>query len=210
MARLYPVMLQVEGRRCVVVGGGNVAERKVSGLLAAGAQVSVISPELTEELSRLAVAGAITYSNRPYQEGDLADAMLVFAATDKPEVNRQVIMEAQRLDILHSAADRPESSSFVTPAIVRRGELVLTVSASGASPMLAARIRGELEQQYGPEYECLTAWLGELRRRIHALDKPPQTRREMLGRALELPETAWQPEQSEDRWRELLISLSQP
>ena len=210
MAGLYPIMLKVEGRRCIVVGGGDVAERKVLGLLAAGACVSVISPEVTEGLSRLATAGEIIYSAKPYQSGDLVEAILVFAATDKPEVNRQVLMEAQRLDILYSAADSPELSSFVTPATVRRGGLVLSVSASGASPLLAARIRGELEQQYGPEYERLTSWLGELRRRIHVLDEPPRIRREMLKRSLELPETAWQPIQSEEKWRELLMNLSQP
>lgn len=210
MARLYPVMLQLEGKRCIVVGGGNVAERKVSGLLAAGACVTVISPELTMVLSNLVMSGDITHCCRPYQTGDLSGSSLVFAATDLGEVNQQILIEAGRLDILCSAADSPDASSFVTPATVRRGELLLSVSASGASPLLAARICRELEQRYGPEYERLTAWLGELRRRIHQLNEPREARREMLLRALDLPEASWQPEQSEDQWRELLVSLSQP
>ncbi|MFS0727348.1 bifunctional precorrin-2 dehydrogenase/sirohydrochlorin ferrochelatase [Paenibacillus sp. 1P07SE] len=207
MSRYYPLMVQLEGRLCVVVGGGTVAERKVEGLLAAGASVTVISPAFTDGLTRLAEGGEIIVRKRLYCTGDLRGACLVYAATDNPSVNRLVLGDAEQLGIWVNAADAPEAGSFVTPASVRRGDLLLSVTASGASPLLASRIREELAQRYGPEYEHLTAWLGELRRRVHQLDEPASIRRAMLQRALDMDPSWWQPVQSEDKWQQLLDRL---
>lgn len=207
MARYYPLMLKLDGAVCVVVGGGAVALRKVNGLLESGAAVTVISPAVTEGLAHMTERGAITLLRRGYRDGDLQGACLAFAATDDPGINRQVASEAERLGIPVNVADDPESGSFVTPATVRRGDLVLSVTASGASPMLASRIRQELEARYGPEYERLTAWLRELRRRVQQEGQSADIRRRMLERALELPEAWWQPEQSEESWAQLLDQL---
>ncbi|GBF73932.1 hypothetical protein PA598K_02257 [Paenibacillus sp. 598K] len=207
MTRYYPLMLKLEGAACVVVGGGAVAQRKVSGLLESGSAVTVISPAVTERLELMATRGELVLHRRAYRAGDLQGARLVFAATDDPGINRQVASEADRLSIPVNVADDPESGSFVTPATVRRGDLVLSVTASGASPMLASRIRQELEARYGPEYERLTAWLRELRRRVQQQGQPADVRRRMLERALELPEAWWQPEQSEESWAQLLDQL---
>lgn len=207
MARYYPLMLKLDGAVCVVVGGGAVALRKVNGLLESDAAVTVISPAVTEGLAHMTERGAITLLHRGYRDGDLQGACLAFAATDDPGINRQVASEAERLGIPVNVADDPESGSFVTPATVRRGDLVLSVTASGASPMLASRIRQELEARYGPEYERLTAWLRELRRRVQQEGQSADIRRRMLERALELPEAWWQPEQSEESWAQLLDQL---
>jgi len=207
MTRYYPLMLKLEGAACVVVGGGAVAQRKVSGLLESGAAVTVISPAVTERLELMATREELVLLRRAYRAGDLQGARLAFAATDDPGINRLVASEAERLGIPVNVADDPASGSFVTPATVRRGDLVLSVTASGASPMLASRIRQELEARYGPEYERMTPWLRELRRRVQQEGQPADVRRRMLERALELPEAWWQPDQSEESWAHLLDKL---
>lgn len=162
---LYPVMLDLTGEPCVVIGGGRVGERKAAGLLAAGADVTVVSPRLTPRLSALAAEGRIRALLRPYAPGlaALAEARLVFAATDDAAVNKAVLAEARKLGKLANAADAPEASGFHVPAVVRRGRLTLAVATAGASPAVAAKLKRQLEAAYGEEYAPYLELLHELR-----------------------------------------------
>jgi siroheme synthase-like protein len=169
----YPIALtQLRGVRCVVVGGGAVALRKVLALLNSGADVVVVSPELHPELVERHAAQALTYIARPYQHGDLAEAFLAFAATDAHAVNAAVAAEARERHILCNVADAPEASSFHTLASVQRGSVVLAATTGGDSPALAALIRRKLEQTFGPEYGVLAERLGRLRRELSSTLQP--------------------------------------
>jgi precorrin-2 dehydrogenase/sirohydrochlorin ferrochelatase len=147
-----PIFLDLHEKRCLVVGGGAVAERKVASMLEADAAVIVVSPALSEMLQTLAVQGRIVHKAREYSAMDLNGVALVFAATDDPALQRKVAADAAERSIPVNVADMPELCSFITPAVIRRGRLQLAVSTGGASPALAARIRRELEDEFGPEY----------------------------------------------------------
>jgi precorrin-2 dehydrogenase/sirohydrochlorin ferrochelatase len=160
----YPIILTKLGHvRCIIIGGGDVAERKAGELLASGACPLVISPELTPTLAGWAAAGTISHLGRGYQAGDLDGAFLVIAATNNRTVNAAIAEEAAQVGALANIADSPDSGTFHTVATVRRGELLLTVSTGGASPMVAARIRRDLEASYGEEYGMLLALLRRFR-----------------------------------------------
>jgi precorrin-2 dehydrogenase / sirohydrochlorin ferrochelatase len=157
---LYPIFLDLSGRRCVVVGGGKVAGRKARKLLQARARVVVISPEIGAELESVAVE----VHRRPYREGDLEGAYLAFAATDSREVNAAVAREGKERDIPVNVADRPSEGDFALPSTLRRGGLQVAVSTGGASPNLARRIKDELERVFGPEWAGIVEELGRSRR----------------------------------------------
>jgi len=164
----YPICLDLEARACVVVGGGRVAERKVLGLLSCQAQVSVISPELTEELQLQHASGNIEWIDREYRQGDLAQAFLVIAATDDEETQKQVYVEADTNNLLLNVADVPKRCNFILPASAKQGDLTISVSTAGKSPALARKIRMELEKRYGPEYRVLVDILGAVRPQVLA------------------------------------------
>ena len=147
----------------VVIGGGDVAARKVRGLLAAGAHVKVISPELSPELQSLANSGKVAFLPRRYREGDLRRASLVIAATNDPATNHAVWREAQQRGCLVNVVDDPFHSNFIIPAVIHRGEMSIAVSTGGNSPALAHRLRETVENLIGAEYGLLTDVLGELR-----------------------------------------------
>lgn len=164
----YPVCLDLQGRSCVVVGGGKVAERKVKGLLACNAQVKVISPYLTEFLLQLHAEGQLEWLNRPYKKGDLSQTFLVIAATDDEQAQQMVQEEATQLNKLLNVADVPQRCNFILPATVRRGDLTIAVATGGKSPALAKKLRKELEKRIGPEYTVLVNILGALRPQVLA------------------------------------------
>lgn len=160
----YPVTLvDLASTKCVVVGGGEVAARKVTALRQAGARPVVISPVLCDALSRQVDDDVIDAIQRQYQSGDLAGARLVIAATDDASTNEAVWREAQDAGCLVNVVDDPLRCNFYVPATVRRGALTLSVSTGGKSPLLARRIRESLEQQFDIAYEPYLALLGELR-----------------------------------------------
>lgn len=161
--KYYPICLQVEGRRCLVIGGGKVAERKVRGLLDSGAGVVVISPELSDGLARLQADGKIAWEPRGYRPDDVAGFFLVMAATDDRLVQDQVQTDAERHQILLNVADVPEKCNFILPALVKRGALSIAISTSGKSPALAKRLRRELQLLIGQDYEILTEAMGLIR-----------------------------------------------
>jgi len=153
----------MQARQTVVTGGGYVAARKVEGLLAAGAQVKVISPILIPELQTLADSGVITFTSRAYQDGDLEGAYLAIAATDEAAVNHAVWAEAMKRGCLVNVVDDPEHSTFILPAVLQRGDMSVAISTGGGSPALARRLRERMEGMIGPEYGTLTEIMAALR-----------------------------------------------
>lgn len=164
--RYYPLFVRLEGRPCVVIGGGEEAERKVRGLLSAGALVTLVGPELTPGLAALVAEGAIAHRAGRYRAGDLAGAFLAYAAGDDEPVNAAIAAEAEAEGVLLNVVDRPAHCSFIVPAVVERGDLVIATSTGGASPMLARRIREDLEARFGPEYAEGLRLLRALRQRL--------------------------------------------
>ena len=150
-----PIFLQVEDKSCLVVGGGEVAARKAQALAAAGASVTLISPQVTATLTEEAGSGRIALLRRAYRDGDMAGHLLVYAATNDPELNRRLFEEARRLNILINVADSPDHCSFIAPSVIRRGRLQVAISTAGASPALARNIRERMEIWLGDELEVL-------------------------------------------------------
>ncbi|MDQ3304626.1 MAG: bifunctional precorrin-2 dehydrogenase/sirohydrochlorin ferrochelatase [Actinomycetota bacterium] len=159
----YPVSLEVEGRRCVVVGGGTVAEHKARALIEAGAAVAVVAGEVTIGLEELATAGALEAVHRAYADGDLEGAFLAIAATDDPGVNAAVYEEGDRAGVLVNSVDDVEHCHFAVPSIVRQGDLTVAISTGGKAPALSKRLRKELSNRFGPEYAVLVDLVGEVR-----------------------------------------------
>ena len=183
MTQPYPIALTgLAGGRCVVVGGGAVAARKVAGLLDSDAQVVVISPTLQAELAVWHAAGRIEHLARRYSQGDLEGATLVFAATDQRAVNAEVAAEARARGLLHNIADDPAAGTFHTLGALRRGPVLVAIGTGGASPALAALIRRRVAATIGPEYGLLAERLSALRAEI--AEQLPAARRAQLWRAL--------------------------
>jgi len=159
----YPIFLNIHQKKCIVVGGGEVARRKVRALLERGAIVQVIAPTLDSELSHLANNNTITVLQRNYEPGDLKDALIVIAATTEAETNRKVAMEAKRRGILVNVVDNPEQSDFIVPSCLHRGDLTIAIATAGKSPALARKIRTRLESDFGKEYVSLVKLIGEVR-----------------------------------------------
>ena len=180
MSSLLPMFLKLAGRKCVVVGGGLTAEGKVEGLLACGATLVVVAPELTEKLASWNAEGRLTWRRRHFEPSDLENAFLVVAAAREPSLSEAVFREAEARGILCNVVDEPERCHFYYPAIVRRGPLQIAISTGGVSPALAARLRVDLEAQFGPEYERWLEKLGAARRAVFAKKLDPLRRARVL------------------------------
>jgi precorrin-2 dehydrogenase / sirohydrochlorin ferrochelatase len=163
---LYPVNLKITDRPCLVVGGGAIAARKVGSLLFCGARVRVVSPEAGEDIRQLALAGKIVWQQRAYRTGDLDGVFLAIAATDRPDVQRQISDEASGLPTLLNSVDDPDVCDFQVPSQLRRGELLITVSTGGASPAFSKQIRDQLETEFGWEYGAAVILLARLREMV--------------------------------------------
>ena len=159
----YPVFMNVKGKKCVVIGGGQVALRKVRILLEHGADVEVISPDLYPELAELAERGEIRALTREYQAGDLENAFVAIAAINNNEINQRVAVEARRRAVLVNVVDDAEKSDFIVPSYLRRGDVAIAVSTGGKSPALARKIRSRLEKEIGDEYALLASLISEVR-----------------------------------------------
>lgn len=159
----YPVALEIEGRPCVVIGGGMVAEHKARSLIEAEAQVTVIAPEFTDGLRSLAGRGRMALIERSYSRGDLQGAFLAIAATDDPAINSEIFDEAEAERVLLNAVDDNPHCHFAVPSIVRRGDFLMTISTGGKAPALSKRLRMELSSRFGDEYGALVDVLGEVR-----------------------------------------------
>lgn len=180
MKQYYAMMVDLTSRRCLVVGGGPVAERKVSSLLEAGARVVLVSPTATPQLEQLALMGEISWNPRPYRSGDGKDCVLVIAATDVAQVNEQVYRDATARGQWINVVDQPSLCNFTVPSTVRRGKLQISISTSGASPALAKKIREELELEYGDEYAFFLDLMQEMRGFIQRNIKEPKIRYQVM------------------------------
>jgi siroheme synthase-like protein len=167
---LFPIFVKLQGRLVVVVGGGEIAAGKIEGLLRAGARVRVIAPEVHASFAEPIRSRKIEWLPRKFVAGDLDGATLVIAATSAAGVNASVFREAEARGILCNAVDDIENCHFYYGSIVQRGDLQIAISTNGKSPALAQRLRQELEQQFGPEYEVWLEWLGAARELLRAAD----------------------------------------
>jgi len=158
-----PLFLNIRGKKCLVVGGGTVALRKIEALLKHGAQVEIISPVLCTRLNQLVESEAIHWLRRDYQMGDLKDALLAIATTDDVKTNERIAEEARQRKILVNVVDNPQLSDFIVPSYFNRGNIAIAVSTSGRSPALARKLRSQLEREVGIEYAQLTLIVEEVR-----------------------------------------------
>ena len=161
--RFYMACLRLTGRRCVVIGGGDVGLEKVEGLLACDANVRLIAPEAHPELVQLALEGSIRWEQRSYQPGDLDGALIAIAATSDADTNIRVFEDAEQRAMLVNVVDVPPLCNFILPAIVRNGPLAIAISTAGASPALAKRMKREIGELFGEPYAVLALLLNEAR-----------------------------------------------
>ena len=164
--KYYPVFLDITGKKCVVVGGGEVAARKVVRLLDCGAKVCVVSPEIVPELAAVKKEGHIEHINDEYASEYLCGASLVIGATDNEQTNAAISQDAKAKGIPVNIVDDPQKCDFILPSLVERGDLTIACSTGGNSPALARYLREELENVYGEEYATLLNILGQLRSRM--------------------------------------------
>jgi siroheme synthase-like protein len=177
---LFPAFLKLHSRRVLVVGGGSIAAQKIPGLLEAGAQVHVVSPKLSPQLTEWVRNRQIDWSPKPFEPADLDGAFLVIAATSLRDLNAHVYREADQRNILCNAVDDIDHCHFYYGSIVQRGDLQIAISTNGKSPALAQRLRKELEQQFGPEYEHWLEWLGAARETLRAQSTDPEATKHWL------------------------------
>jgi precorrin-2 dehydrogenase / sirohydrochlorin ferrochelatase len=166
--KVYPVFLNIDGKACLVVGGGAVGERKVQDLLLAGARVTLVSREITPVLAAMAAQKLITYLREDFSQEHLNGMVLVIAATNDLNTNQSVSVAAQNRGLPVNVVDQPALCSFVVPATIRRGDLTLAIGTGGHSPALAKKLRRDLEQFYGPEYGPYLELLGAIREKVLA------------------------------------------
>lgn len=169
----YPIVLDMTARRCLVVGGGVVAERKVETLLHVDASVTAVSPALTERLESWVKEGKVRHLGRAYRSGDLAGYELAFVATDEGTVNTEVSRDGKAHGVWVNAADDPAHCDFILPSVLRRGELMVAVATGGASPALSRTIREELEAYFTDDYAVLAEVVAEVRRELRAHARGP-------------------------------------
>jgi siroheme synthase-like protein len=181
--RTHPVFLCLDGRRCVVVGGDEAAAAKARACAEAGARVTVVAPPPAPAIAPLVAAGLVAHEPRAWRPGDLAGAAVAYAATRDAALVAALVAEAERERVLLNVLDRPEACSFFSPAVVDRGDLRIAIGTGGASPGLAARLRGMIEAEVGPEYAPFVAILAGVRR---ALAGEP-ARPDVLGTLLDSP-----------------------
>jgi precorrin-2 dehydrogenase/sirohydrochlorin ferrochelatase len=179
-ARYFPVSLDVQGKRCVVIGAGREAYGKTTALLESGAIVHLIAPEVDEAV--LALAPRLTFERRPYRPGDLEGAFLAFACTDDEAVNAAVVLEGRQRGILLNVVDQPPRCNFIMPAVVRQGPLTLAITTDGNSPAMARRIKEELAEEFGEPYAEFLDLMGALRPVVKASGLQLSTRSELYTR----------------------------
>ncbi|UCE51678.1 MAG: bifunctional precorrin-2 dehydrogenase/sirohydrochlorin ferrochelatase [Desulfobacterales bacterium] len=183
--RYYPIHLDIMNRKCLVVGGGSVGTRRAITLLNCGANVTVVSPEVTGQLRELAQNGSIMLKERPYRAADLDGMFVVIGATNDDKLNRQISNDAESRNTFCNIADRPEICNFILPSIVHRGDLVITVSTSGKSPALAKKLREILENQFGEEYAHFLKLMGEIRKKLLSQSHQPEAHKHLFNHLID-------------------------
>lgn len=207
--RYYPVFLDIVDKRVVVIGGGKIAQQKVEGLLKAGANVTVVSPDLNDEMSRLLAEGRFRHMARDYQPGDIEGYTLAFVATDDRSVNATVAREGKQHRVWVNAADDPPNCDFIMPAIVQRGDLIVSISTSGTSPAMARKMREEIETFLTEDFALMLELAAEVRAELleHGVPADPDTWNAGLDRDLRRLLADGRRAEAKER---LLKALSQP
>jgi len=177
---LFPMFLRLEGRECLVVGAGVVAEDKIRGLIEAGARVRMVAPSATEVISKWAREKKLRWLHRKFRTKDASRMFLIVAATSSPKVHERVWQAARRANVLCNVVDDPERCDFFYGAVVRRGALQIAISTGGRSPALAQRIRKRLQKQFRVEYAELVKRLGHARSRL-LISEPNAARRKEIA-----------------------------
>jgi precorrin-2 dehydrogenase len=186
MANLFPLFLKLEGRHCLVVGGGSIAVQKLDSLLSAGANIHVVATAADDHIRELVSDGQLGWSRREFRPSDLLGTVLVVAATGDPILNEAVFREARSRGVLCNAVDEPDRCDFYYPAVVRRGDLQIAISTAGHSPALAQRIRKDLERQFDESLGEWLVWLGKVRRLFFSRRMDAGRRRTALHRIASL------------------------
>ncbi|XJZ27651.1 bifunctional precorrin-2 dehydrogenase/sirohydrochlorin ferrochelatase [Bacillota bacterium Lsc_1132] len=204
MGSFYPMMLNLAGKKVVVVGGGKVAERKIKGLLETDARIVVVSPEATDDIARLSGEGLIEWMRKPFSGEEIQGALMIFATTNDRKLNQEIkdLVEPHQLVAI---ADDPDGSDFHVPAQVKRGRLSIAVSTNGASPTLARMIREQLEAEFDERYEAYVEFLYQARQKILAEVKDPFVKRKLLKK-IASPEF-WKSDDREIQFKELYEGL---
>lgn len=180
----YPSMLNLEGKKAVVVGGGNIATRKVQGLLEARANITVISPVLSHSLFLLQEEGKIQWKKKKFESFDIKDSFLVIAATNDSEINRFVYDSINEFQLIN-VVDNPALSNFIVPSSIQRGKLIISVSTSGASPSLSSKVKEEIGTIYGEEYTDYLLFLQDCREIVKREISDSKRRKQILKALLE-------------------------
>jgi precorrin-2 dehydrogenase/sirohydrochlorin ferrochelatase len=183
--KYYPVNLNIEGRKCLVVGGGPVALRKARMLLDCGANVTVVSREFFEHFQAFKDAPGIQLTQREYRPSDLDGKFLVIGATDNEPLNRRISADAESRHMLCNIADVPEICNFILPSVIRQGDLVIAVSTSGKSPAFAKKLRKDLEKTYGDEYARFLELMGAIRKKLLQTEHAPEEHKPMFEKLIE-------------------------
>jgi siroheme synthase-like protein len=169
--RYYPVFLDIAGKPVVIIGGGNIAHQKVVGLLKAGAEVTVVSPELNEDMAALSAEGRFRHVKRDYEPGDLEGYTLAFVATDDRSVNSTVADEGKARKVWVNAVDDPPYCDFIMPGIAQKGDLIIAISTSGRSPAMARKMREEIEEFLTEDYVAMLELAAEVRAELREQGK---------------------------------------
>lgn len=177
---LYPIFLRLEGHKVLIVGGGSIAEQKIEAVLRSATDVTVVSPQITPRIRLWAHQRRIKYQAVEFRAGMTQGYFLVISCTDSEETNRAVYQEARENGALANAVDDPSYCDFYAPAVVSRGEFQIAISTGGNSPALSQHVRRQLEEDFGPEYESWTAWLGRMREMMRQVLPRTERRKELL------------------------------
>jgi precorrin-2 dehydrogenase/sirohydrochlorin ferrochelatase len=208
--RYCPLFVSLQGRVCMVVGGGQVAERKIRTMLPYGPSIRVVSRTLTAWLHEQYEHGLIVHTGTQYHDRQLEGVHLVFAATDNPALNIQVATDAQQRHIWCNMATDPQMGSMVVPAIVEQGPLTIAISTAGLSPSAARQIRQVLEQQFGPEWAPYLILLGNIRTAVQRKNLGTDENQRMFREMVQLPLLEWLREGRQEVALEALNKLCRP
>ena len=180
----YPVFINIENRKSVVIGGGEVAERKIDRLLACKADVVVVARKLTSKLESLVTNGTIRHIQDDYKDTHIEGAFIVIGATDNEDVNTEIYQDTREKGMLVNIVDDPEKCDFIVPSVMQQGDLSIAISTGGKSPALARTIREDLEIQYGYEYKMLLGIMGDLRKKVTAQGRASDDNRRLFESVL--------------------------
>ncbi|NIA08823.1 MAG: bifunctional precorrin-2 dehydrogenase/sirohydrochlorin ferrochelatase [Nitrospiraceae bacterium] len=203
----YPLFIDLKKKKVLVVGGGDVAERKVKGLLDTQACIKLVSPKITDSLEKWVSKGLIDHIAREFVPGDLDSAWLVIAATDDPIVQEAVYREASAHRIFCNVVDQPELCSFIVPSTVRRGDLCLAISTGGKSPALAQHLRRKFEKELGPSYATYVSLLGALRELIKRSYPDSETKKTLCKSLADPKAMAWLTDGEWDKIEKWAVSI---